>query len=261
MRKFFSLFILLGFFFAAQAQKDSLILEGKYYESNVYFFNPSIQDSFSVYMLVVNEDTITEDLNSNAIEVDLEMWNLQPEADVRIIIYFDSLYPAFAVNPEALYSPTKFKFSKPRARKDVLSWRVYGDVSDYPIEVQQYRWNSWRVVAEVDPLDTTRNNMYSIPLKPHSGENMYRLKTTNLQDEAVYSKIERYRAPNNPEIFIKEYKVKLELEFSRETEFEIFDDKGIKVMEGKDRYVDISKLKDGEYWVNYDNKSEKIKKK
>lgn len=247
--------------FAAWAQTDSIVLTGKYYETNLYIYNPSVADSFSIYMVVINGDTITEDLNTNAIEVDFESFNLDIESEVMIAVYFDSLFPPFFVNPEVLYSPTKFKFSKPRFRKDLLSWRTYGDVSEYSIEVYQYRWNSWRLIAEVDPLDTVENSTYSIEINPHSGENIYRLKTINLQDEVVYSKELRFRPPWVEEVLIKEYKVTNELEFSKETDYEIYDTDGKKLMEGRDRYVNISVLNSGEYWVNYDNSSEKIKKK
>jgi hypothetical protein len=248
--------------FSASAQSDSLMLTGKYYESNVYIFNPSVSDtSFSIFLVVVNGDSIYNELNSNGIEVDLEMWDLEPEADVSIIIYFDSLYPAFAVNPEVLFSPTRFKFSKPRVRKENLYWRVYGDVSEHPIIVEQFKWNRWQVIAEVDPLDTVENAMYSIIIDPHSGNNQYRLKTTNIQEEVVYSKVLNFKPSWIPEVFIKEYKIKNELEFTRETDYELYDAQGLKIKEGKERYVDLSGLSSGEYWVNYDNKSEKIKKK
>ncbi len=253
--------MVLFWFLGLKAQTDSLYLSGKYYETNLYVFNPSVEDSFSISMLVVNGDTIQEELNSNAIEIDFEMMGFEAEQEVWVIIYFDSLFPAFVVNPEVLYSPTKFKFSKPRFRKEELSWRTYGDVSEYPIEVYQFRWNSWRLIATVDPLDTVEFSSYSVEVKPHSGENTFRLKTVNLQEEVVYSKEIKFRPPYIDEVFIKEYKPKGELEFSGETDYEIFSIDGRKLLEGTERYVNISSLDPGEYWVNYDNKTEQIKKK
>ncbi len=261
-RLFLSALLLAIFAPAAYSQKDSLLLKGKYYETNLYVFNPSVNDTaYSVYMVVVNNDSIFDELNSNSVEVDFQLLGVKPESDVQVVIYFDSLHPPFVVNPEVLYSPTKFKFSKPRIRKDVMTWRVYGDVSDYPIDVQQFRWNMWRVVAEVDPLDTVENNLYSVQLHPHSGVNTYRLKTINLQEEVVYSKEVTYKPPWLKKVYIKNYKVKDELEFSAETEYEIYDEEGKLITKGTDRYVDVSKLPPGNYWVNYDNSSELIKKK
>ena len=256
-------FILFGFLLVqtAFAQSDSLVLKGKYYETNLYIFNPAVADSFSIYMVVVNEDSIYDELNSNAVEVDFQLLGLEPEQEVTVVIYFDSLYPPLVVNPEVLYSPTKFKFSKPRIRKDVIAWRVYGDVSDYPIEVQQFRWNMWRTVAEVDPLDTVENNYYSVQIYPHSGINTFRLKTVNIQNEVVYSKEVTYRPPWIKKVTIKSYKVADELEFSAETEYEIYNEEGVLLKKGTERYIDVSKLPPGYYWINYDNSSEKIKKK
>ena len=247
--------------FGLWAQSDSIMFSGKYYETNLYIFNPSVADSFSVYMVVVNQDSIYDELLSNAVEVDFQLLGIEPEGDVQVIIYFDSLYPPLVVNPEVLYSSTKFKFSKPRIKKEVLSWRVYGDVSDYPFIVQQFRWNMWREVAEVDPLDTIENNLYSVQIFPHSGINTFRLKAINIQGEVVYSKEATYRPPWIKPVYIKSYKVKDELEFTSETEYEIYDEDGKLLTKGVERYVDISAFPPGEYWVNYDNRSEKIKKK
>lgn len=251
----------MGIGCALWAQQDSIVLSGKYYETNLYIFNPSVVDSFSIYMIVVNKDSIYDELKSNAIEVDFQLLGIEPEGDVEVTLYFDSLFPPIVVNPEVLYSPTKFKFSKPRIKKDVISWRVYGDVGEYPFIVQQFRWNMWREVAEIDPLDTIENNYYSVQITPHSGENTFRIRVVNIQEEVVYSKEVRYRSPWIKPVFIKNYKVKDELEFSAETEYEIYNTDGKLITKGVDRYVDVSSLAPGEYWVNYDNSSEKIKKK
>ncbi len=251
----------MGIGFGLWAQSDSIVLSGKYYETNLYIFNPSVVDSFSIYRVVVNQDSIYDELQSNAIEVDFQLLGIEPEAEVQVVIYFDSLHPPLVVNPEVLYSSTKFKFSKPRVKKEVLSWRVYGDVSDYPFIVQQYRWNMWREIAEVDPLDTVENNYYSVQITSHSGVNTFRLKAINIKGEVVYSKEAIYRPPWIKPVFIKSYRVRDELEFTSETEYEIYDDNGKLISKGVDRYVDVSSLSPGEYWVNYDNRSEKIKKK
>lgn len=259
--KYGFIFIFIFFNYIALAQKDSLVLEGKYYETNVYIYNPKLDDKFSIYEIVVNKDTIREELNSNAVEVDFQLLGLDLEDAVHMVILFDSMHPPLVINPEALYSPQRFKFSKPRIRKDVMSWRVYGDVSDYPIEIQQYKWNVWRTVSEVDPLDTVENNYYSAQIVPHSGVNKFRLKTININDEVVFSKEINYRSPYIKPVVIRNYKPENELEFSAETEYEIYNLKGEKVKSGLERYVDVSGLEPGEYWVNYDNQTEKIKKK
>ncbi|OIP00711.1 MAG: hypothetical protein AUJ98_06765 [Bacteroidetes bacterium CG2_30_33_31] len=261
MKRFASIIFFLIFCLALSAQTDSIYLKGKYFESNLYVFNPSVGDNFSVCMYVINGDSIYNELKSNAIEIDFQLLGIQIEADVEIIIYFDSLFPPLVVNPEVIQSPQKFKFSKPRIKKDIMSWRVYGDVSDYPIEVQQFKWNFWRVIEEIDPLDTVENNTYSAQLIPHSGDNKFRVKTINLADEVVYSKDIEYRSPNVTKVDIKELKIKNELQFSSETEYEIYTLDGVMLLSGRDRYVDVSKLDTGEYWVNFDNQTAKIKKK
>ena len=261
MKKLLLLLFSFGISLSAWSQSDSIVLTGKYYETNLYIFNPSVVDSFSIFMVVVNQDSLYGELKSNAIEVDFQLLGIEPEADVQVVIYFDSLHPPLVVNPEVLYSSTKFKFSKPRIKKDVISWRVYGDVGEYPFEIQQFKWNMWRVVAEVDPLDTVENNYYSVQISPHSGVNTFRLKTKNIEGEVVYSKEATYRPPWIKPVTIKSYKVREELEFSSETEYEIYDKNGKLIVKGVDRYVDMTSYPSGFYWINYDNQSEKIKKK
>ena len=81
MKRFASIIFFLIFCLALSAQTDSIYLKGKYFESNLYVFNPSVGDNFSVCMYVINGDSIYNELKSNAIEIDFQLLGIQIEAD------------------------------------------------------------------------------------------------------------------------------------------------------------------------------------
>lgn len=242
-------------------QFSRLTLNGKYFNDNIYIMNPTVSDSFSIYKIIVNGDTIVDELNSNTIEIDFHLMGLKEEQNINLTIIYDSLYPPFIQNPEVLFPPEDLRFSKLRLKDNNLMWRIGGIMSDYPIEVQQFKWNQWRVVGEVDPLDTVENQTYSLQVKLHSGDNEFRLKTTNFREEEIFSRVSSFRPPMMTPIKMVSTKVTNEIEFSAETEYEIYSSDGIKLLSGFDRYVDVSALPKGIYFVNYDNFTIEVKKK
>ncbi len=262
MRLTLVLVLILVFFKANSQDTASFELSGKFYESNIYIYNPKTTDGFSIFMLVVNNDTIFDELNSNSVEIDFQLLGLRETDNVSILVFYDSAYIPFVVNPEVLYSPQKLKISTPKIKGEELSFRISGEIGDFPLEVQQFRWNSWRVIAQVDPLDTVENNLYQVAVKTlHSGQNTFKIKGVNLQEEVVFSKEAKYKPPYIEPILIKSVKFVDEIEFSAETSYEIYDEYGALMLSGIERYVNISKLGKGVYWLNFDNESVQFKKK
>lgn len=261
MRKFLLLVLFFSVGISGQSQIAELQLNGKYFNNNIYILNPSEADSFSIKKIIVNGDTLIDELNSNAIEVDFQMLGLKNEQDISLTILYDSLFPPFIQNPEVLFPPEDLRFSKPRIRDNTLLWRVGGIMSDYPLEVQQLKWNQWRSVGEVDPLDTVEFQTYSLNVKLHSGDNEFRIKTVNFKEEEVLSKVAIFRPPNLMPVKMITTKISNEIEFSNETEYEIYGIDGNLLLKGFDRYVDVSSLSKGTYFVNFDNSTVEIKKK
>ncbi|HPS83377.1 MAG TPA: hypothetical protein PLA88_03605, partial [Bacteroidales bacterium] len=64
-----------------------------------------------------------------------------------------------------------------------------------------------------------------------------------------------------PEVMLLKTTVETQIEFSGETLYQIYDEKGSRLLNGTGSSVDVSSLAAGKYWVNYDNKTELIKKK
>lgn len=254
---FFIAFLLITGSVAAQT--DTLVEEGKYYNTNIFVYNPNTDSGYSIHEIIVNNDTIVDDLATNGIEIDLSQLELNEEDPVAIAIIYKEGYDPSIVNPQALKGSIDFRFSRPKIRKEKLQWRVNGTPSDYPIVIEEYRWNDWRVVGEVDPLDTVQNNFYQYDINLHSGTNLIRLKTVNLEGKEVVSKELQYIPPRMSKVELETTKVKDDIVFSTETQYELYDLQGNLIKKGTERYVDVRNLSKGEYWLNYDNDTVKIR--
>ena len=70
MTKTLWLFIFVFAHILALAQTDTLYQDGKYYNANIFVYNPEVGDGYSIQKIIVNRDTITHDLATNGIELD-----------------------------------------------------------------------------------------------------------------------------------------------------------------------------------------------
>jgi len=258
--------LLLVYFFVFMSaycfsQTDTLRQGGKYYGSSLYIYNPSIEGSYSVKKIIVNQDTITENIATNGIEIDFASLGLKDEALVDIQIVYDSSETPTIVNNDALKGQRKFRFSRPKYSNEFLQWYISGDLSDMPIIVEHFKWGEWRDVGQVDPLDTVKNNFYQYNIQLHSGINKIRLSTLNIENVKVVSKEVRYRPARLQSVVLKTTKIKEEIVFSRETEYELYDLNGELKEKGINRYVDMKSYPKGIYWLNYDDATIQIKKK
>jgi len=244
------------------AQVDTMTISGMFYNTNLYIYNPTIDNTFSIKKLIVNRDTVENELSTNGIEIDLNSYEMFEEDPVNIVIIYNSDFPPVIVNPEALMPPVKFRISKPRYSRDgELKWAVRGVPGDFPIIVEQYKWNSWRQVATIDPVDTVANNVYLLKIKPHSGKNIYRVKCTSIKGEEVKSRDCILSSREVEKVSVQNTKFVSEIVLSSKTEYEIYNIEGDLLLSGNERYIDITSLKKGKYKIFFDNQILEFKKK
>ncbi len=262
MLKYWWIFILLITSQLVNAQTDTISVSGMYYHTNVYIYNPSLGDSYSVQSVIVNDDTITKNLNANGIELDLSTYKMDEGDRVSIQVIYKGDFSPVIVNPNALMPPVKFRISKPKYSKNQeLKWMVRGVPGDYPIVVEQYKWNSWKTVATIDPIDTVANNLYRVKINPHSGKNIYRVKSHNIKGEEIVSRESIFSDSKISTVSIQNKKFFDEIVLSSKTEYEIYDPQGNLKISGYDRYIDIKKLTKGKYLLFFDNQIKEFKKK
>lgn len=235
-----------------------IVLEGNYQGKNLYIQNPFAGSGvgFCTFEVTVNDQSTTDEINTSAFEVDFTAYQIKFGDKVVVKIkHKDDCRPT-VLNPEVLKPRSTFKVVPGSMKVDKegnLSWTTTGESSKMLYVVEQFKWNKWVKCGEVMGKGTVQENDYSIKVNPHSGENKFRVKQTDFSDKPNSSEAVKYRAVI-PEVTFDKTKIDKQIVFSSATAFEVYDSFGNIVKKGVDAKVDISALKKGTYYINYDNK-------
>ncbi len=240
-----------------------IVLKGVYQGKNIYVMNPFASSGvgFCVFEVTVNGQLTTDEINSSAFEIDLTIFQFSKGDKLIISIkHKDGCVPK-VINPEVLKPQSTFIESNLKVSNEgVLSWTTSAESGSLPFIVEQFRWNKWVKVGEIEGKGTATTNTYVVAVKPHSGNNRFRVKQIDYTRKPRYSKEIRYRSMEPPVTFSPE-KPTNEIIFSRETMYEIYDYYGNLVQKGIAARVDITNLAKGDYFLNYGINTETFKKK
>ncbi len=257
--------LILLIFFAALSSWAALSIEGVYQGKNLYVQNPLDDEGFGycVTKVTVNGDVMVGGTGVGAFEIDFSQFDIEIGEPVFIVIeHHDGCKPKI-INPEVLLPRSTFKVEEITIDKTgKLKWTTTGEQGKLPFLIEQYRWNKWVVVGEVQGNGTPERNEYEFQITPHSGENTVRVSQID------HSGIKR----SSPEVkFISDVapvtktptKVKKEIRFVSNgkpavTRYEIYDAYGNIVKKGIGSSVDCSNLLRGVYYINFDNTNEKF---
>ncbi len=261
MKRFFIAIILLLLFTNQGVIAKEIVIRGNYYGYNLYVVNPSVGEDFCIEEVKINNIVSKDEIMSNSFEIDFSLLNLQIGDKVVVRIKYSKSCTPKIINIEDLQPPDFFKFTTIKVKDGNLQFRVRGKPGDEPFYVQQYKWNKWHDLGEVDVMDTIKSNLYSKEITPHSGQNTFRVKKVNKRGEIIYSKQTHFRDNRMREVTIESTKVREELVISEETDYELYDVNGNLIKKGKERYIDFSSLPKGKYWLNFDSKTVLITKK
>lgn len=238
-----------------------IILKGQFYGNNLYVENPSFGNGFCVKKVFVNNIETEDQLQSNAFEIDFSRLSLKIGDSVTVVIKHHDACKPLVINPQVLKKTETVTWAYAKVDKTgKLVWSLTGEIPEDVFIIEQYRWNKWVKCSEISTLDTTSKNAYAYEFVPHFGINQFRIIRNDINGNPVYSKTIKYTS-RTPEILLESNKTSLNLVFTAETLFEIFDAKGNFITEGFGKEVDVADLPKGKYWVNYDNKSESFSKK
>ncbi len=257
---------LVSTFFVKDSFAGEIVLDGIYKGENLYVENPytTAGVGFCVSEVLVNGNTTTDEINSSFFEIDLSIYNFRYGAILKIVIkHKDGCIPR-VLNPEVLTPESTFIIKSITIDKDgFLNWTSQKEHGRLPFIVEQFKWNKWIRIGSVKGKGTSGLNQYRYGINFNSGVNKFRIKQIGSNKKARYSPSAEY-FNNVPEItFIPGNggKTSQKLFFSGFTHFEIYDYYGKLIKTGADTEVDVSRLKAGTYFLNYDNKSEMFIKK
>jgi hypothetical protein len=264
-------FILLTGILPLFSQGGVIVIEGNYQGKVLYVQNPFGPGGvgFCVTEVKVNGNITTDETNSSAFEIDLKSHklNLGDKIEVRIA-HKDGCKPK-VLNPEVLKPKSTFDIVSISADSDGnFKWSTRSETGKLPFVIEQFRWNKWVKIGEVEGTGTPGNHEYAFKISPHSGKNMLRVRQTDFSGQPRLSKAVDF-VSDLPDTDFSPLKTSKDITFFMknkpekkvETMYEIYDQYGNIVKKGFDNKVDVSNLPKGAYYLNYDNKMGEFVKK
>jgi len=243
----------------------ALSIEGSYQGKNLYVQNPMDDDGFGycATKVTVNGDIMPGGTNMGAFEIDFSMFNIAIGEPVFIVIEHNDGCKPKILNPEVLLPRSTFKVSSISVNSDgVLVWNTTDERGKLPYTIEQYRWNKWVSIGEVQGKGNVGSNLYEFQVAPHSGEN--KIRVVQVDHSGAKRTSEEVGFESKVGVVSKSpTKVKNVINFSSdgkpvETRYEIFDAYGSIVKKGVGSSVNCENLIKGIYYINYDNTNEKF---
>lgn len=246
---------------SAVSSAATLVIEGKYQNKNVYVHNGFGVGGvgFCTKEIKVNGNITTDEINSSAFEIDLKALHLKFGDNVVIeIIHSDGCTPKVLNMEDLKPKPTFEVLSMNISPSGLLKWTSKNEMGALPYTIEQFKWNKWVPVGEVDGLGTPESHEYSFQVAMHSGENKYRVKQKGLNALTKMSKeVTVTSSVTKPTFTISKNNA---IDFTTETAYEVYDAYGVIVKKGYGKQIRIDNLTKGEYYLCYDNALTEFKK-
>jgi hypothetical protein len=263
--KTINILVLFFIFYSSIINAAKLSLEGYYQGKNVHIQNPSDGSGFGfcITKIYVNGDLIPINLNSSTISIQLTTMKMTQDEPVFIVIHHgDECIPKI-VNPEVLLPKSTFQLVSINSTSNGnLSWTTTNESGKLNYLIEQYKWDKWVEVGEVQGLGESGNNSYSFNLFPHSGLNEVRVSqidntlkkrsSKSVTFTSIVSKVTKTPTKVKDFIYFKSSEKVIE------TYFEVFDAYGNILKSGKGSKIDCRNLLNGLYYLNFDNTTEKF---
>ena len=244
------------------ALAGTIVLEGKYQQKNIFVINAIAEEGvgFCVYEITVNGEVTSDEINSNAFEVDLSIYGLKLGDDVVVVIkYKDGCEPK-VLNPGALEPRPTFETVDITVGDDgMLRWETLNEQGRLPFIIQQYKWSKWVNVGEVMGKGTSTKNEYSFQTNPISGKNKFRLTQKTYDGDNRMSPSVEYTSNITPIEFSYDKKSK-SVVFTSDTNYELYNVYGQIIKRGFGNTADMSSMPKGTYYISYDSTTEKFEK-
>lgn len=262
MKKLFSVYL---FLLTSTIGFSALSIEGTYQGKNLYIQNPMDDEGFGycATKVTVNGDIMPGGTNMGAFEIDFSNFNIAIGEPVFIVIEHNDGCKPKILNPEVLLPRSTFKVTEMNVTQGgKLTWQTTEEQGKLPYIVEQYRWNKWVTVGEVQGKGTQGSNSYEFQITPHSGENTVRVVQIDHSGSKRTSKEVKFQS-TVPAVMKSPAKVKDIINFTTngqavETRYEIYDAYGNIVKKGVGSSVNCENLLRGVYYINFDNLNEKF---
>ncbi len=257
------LFLSLIIVSAFTAKAGVIIIEGKYQNNNLFVQNGLSESGigYCTYEVRINGQVCTDEINSSAFEIDFSQFELKPGCEVTVEIkHKDGCRPKI-LNPEALRSKATFEIvSLNISKTGLIEWTAKNESGPLPYIIEQYKWNKWVPVGEVEGKGNSEEHKYSYQTTAHSGENKFRVKQIGFGSQVKCSAPVTFLS-TLPKVTFTASEDADKLFFSSESLYEVYDDYGNILKKGYAKQVDVSNLFGGKYFLCYDNSFADFQKK
>lgn len=265
MNKFIILFSVLFVFafITAKSQTDTLIANGTYKGKDLYVQNPNKAkgSGYCVQKVIVNKKEQKINVNSSAFEIPFDSTKFHIGDPIEVmIIHAEGCKPRLLeinVERKALFEPEYVKLDS----TGHLTFKTKNETEKLTFAIEQYRWNKWIKVGEVAGHGKVGGSVYTFKLKLHSGENTVRIRQVDYFGKSMPSNPVKVKSTVPEVLFMSPATVTTVIELSDETMFEIYDEYGNVIRHDTAKDIDVSKLKKGSYYLNYDNSTRRFGKK
>lgn len=240
---------------AISVSAEVVVISGVYQGKDLYVQNPTTSSGvgFCVFEVLVNNNITSDEVNSPAFAVDLAAWGLKINDPVEVILRCKEKCEVKIINPQVIYPNSTFEIVNMAVTPEgLITWTTKSESSAIPFVIEQFRWNRWMKVGEVLGKGDVASTNYAFQAKLHSGTNTFRVYQIDHKGQRVSQEVKVESA--TPAVNIKSTKINNSIEFSAETDYEIYSEYGSLVKSGRGNVVDTSKFFKGKYYVSFDNK-------
>ncbi len=253
----------LTFVFAAIGLKANVIvIEGQYQLRNIYVLNGKSDTGvgFCTYEVTVNGMVTSDEINSEAFEVDLSIFGFELGDDVVVRIRHRPNCSPNVINAGALQPLPTFEVNDISIGDDeILHWTTTNEQGSLPFTIQQKKWNKWVKVGEVEGKGTSNVNNYDFKVPTVSGRNEYRVVQHSYDAEPRVSQSVSIIS-NKPAVTFSYDQRSQRIKFSNETAFEVYNVYGQIIKRGFGEAIDVSNLSKNTYYLTYDGSSDEFVK-
>lgn len=253
MKALLSLFTALVLSVSAMA--EVVIINGIYQGKDLYVKNPVTSSGigFCIFEVLVNGNITSDEVNSPAFAIDLAVWKLKQGDPLEIVLRCKESCDVKIINPEAVYPTSTYEIVDIKLEPNgLLTWRTKNETAALPYVIEQFKWNRWMKVGETNGTGQKTENSYTFQANLTSGTNTFRIYQLDHKGQRLSTEITV--ESTTPQVTLKSNKISNVLEFSAETDYEIYSEYGTLIKAGRGQKVDTSKFYKGKYYVSYDNK-------
>lgn len=257
--------LLMSIFISNTLLADELVFKGIYQGKDLFIINPMLDlgQEYCAYEVYVNNKKYEDVINSSAFRISLDFAGLKFGEEYEVVIKHRSDCTPKLVNPEVLKPLSTYEIvTADLAYNDMLRFITTNESGKLTFFVEEYRWGRWIERGRIPGEGGPGNRTYNVKVYPFNGENKFRVYQIDHLNRKFYSNEFVFNIEKEPvKITSKLSSVKKEITFSGLTYYSVINQYGEELISGAGNSVDVSNLKKGEYFLNYENDYVTFKKK